>query len=276
MDENVPQISMTCAGNPQALMCDGHLGHYARMFIGHFAVALAAKPVARRVPLAVLLVASQVPDVLWPVLVVLGIERAHVEPGAMAASPLVLEYMPYSHSLVAVVLAALVCGGLYAAAARIPAPGAADDGGRDGGRGGRVGAGTSIDRRGGAVIGAAVVSHWVLDWVTHAPDMPLFAGDGPLLGAGLWNSLPATLIVEIGMFAIGAALYAGVTRAKDRVGSVAWWALVALLVALELGALLGPPPPSIDTVLGGAAGVVLIIPWAIWIERHRSVVPERA
>lgn len=51
------------------------------MFLGHFALGLAARPLAPRVPLPVLLLAPQVMDVAWPILVGLGIERARIEPG---------------------------------------------------------------------------------------------------------------------------------------------------------------------------------------------------
>ena len=70
------------------------------MFLGHFATGLAAKPLAPRASLPALLIAPQVLDLAWPVFVATGVEHAHLERGHLAASPLVLEHMPYSHSLV--------------------------------------------------------------------------------------------------------------------------------------------------------------------------------
>lgn len=69
----------------------------------------------------------------------------------------------------------------------------------------------SRDRAAVLVVAIGVVSHWVLDWVTHPPDMPLYPG-GPRLGLGLWDSVGSTIAVETVMFIAGVALYARVTR----------------------------------------------------------------
>jgi hypothetical protein len=113
------------------------------------------------------------------------------------------------------------------------------------------------------------VSHWVLDFVSHAPDMPLWPG-GPRLGLGLWRSVPATLAVEITMYGIGVFLYARATRARDRVGTWAWTGLVAFLFVAYVGNLLGPPPPSATAVAASALALWLVPLWGIWIERHRE------
>jgi hypothetical protein len=214
------------------------------VFAGHFAVGLAAKRAAPRASLPVLLAAPQVLDILWPIFVATGLEHAHVQAGATAASPLVLDYMPYSHGLVAAVGWAALFGLGYLALTR--------------------------DRRAAVVLGLCVVSHWGLDWVAHAPDMPILRGDGPRYGLGLWRSVPATLVVELGMLAVGAAIYASATRARDRIGAIGWWAIVAVLAAAELGAVLGPTPPDIDAVLVAALGAFVILPVAWWVARHRE------
>ncbi len=219
------------------------------MFIGHFAVGLAAKRAAPRAGLPVLLAAPQVLDILWPIFVASGLERVRIEKGAMAASPLVLEYMPYSHSLAAATLWSVAFGAGYFLVTR--------------------------DRRSAGVLALCVLSHWVLDWIAHAPDMPLWSGVGPRYGIGLWTSIPATLLVEGGMFAIGAWLYATSTRARDRFGAVAYWALIGVLVTSYVGAIFGPPPPSVPALLAVAFGtLVVVLPWAWWIERHRATRPS--
>jgi len=214
------------------------------VFAGHFAVGLAAKRAAPRASLPVLLAAPQVLDILWPIFVMTGIEHAHVQAGATAASPLVLDYMPYSHSLVAALGWAALFGIGYLAVTR--------------------------DRRAAVVLGLCVVSHWVLDWVAHAPDMPILHGDGPRYGLGLWQSVPATLVVELGMLAVGVAIYATATRARDRIGAIGWWALAGLLAAAELAAVLGPTPPDIHAVTAAALAAFAILPLAWWIARHRE------
>ena len=180
------------------------------MFLGHFAVGLAARPLAPRVPLPLLLLAPLVMDVAWPILVALGIERAHVVPGHLDASPLVLEHMPYSHSLVTGLGWALATALIYGLLSR--------------------------DRRGALIVAGLVLSHWLLDWISHEPDMPLLPG-GARYGLGLWRSLPGTLLTELAMFAIGAWLYSRATRATGRVGRYGWPVLAGLLA---LGFVGGP------------------------------------
>ena len=216
------------------------------MFIGHFAVGFAAKRVAPRASLPVLLAAPQFLDILWPIFNLVGLERSHIQPGATAASPLVLEYMPYSHSLVAAISWSIAFGAVYAMIAR--------------------------DRRAAIVLGACVMSHWVLDWISHAPDMPILRGDGPRYGLGMWNAIPVTVAVEVAMFGAGVWLYANATRARDRIGSVVLWALVAVLVAMYFGAIFGPPPPGGNAVFIVAIAAYSLLAVAWWIDRHRETI----
>lgn len=126
------------------------------------------------------------------------------------------------------------------------------------------------DVRGGRVLGVLVVSHWIFDWITHDPDLPLWPG-GPLTGLGLWRSIPGTVVVELLLFAAGVGLYLGVTRTRDRIGSVGLWTFIGLLILLYLLSLIGPPPPrgaerlvSLSVLLGA-----LLVPLAGWIDKHR-------
>jgi hypothetical protein len=214
------------------------------MFIGHFAAALAAKRVAPATSLGTLFAAAQLLDLVWPALVLLGIETVRVDPGNTAFTPLEFVSYPWTHSLLMV----LVWGAAFALAYRV-----------------RSGA-----ARGAWVVGALVVSHWVLDFVSHRPDLPLAPG-APKVGLGLWHSVPATVLVEGTLFAAGVYLYATGTRARNRTGRFAFWALVVFLAGIY-AANMGPPPPSARAV--GAAGLLmwLFIPWAIWIDRNRELV----
>jgi hypothetical protein len=115
----------------------------------------------------------------------------------------------------------------------------------------------------------------VLDALSHRPDVPLWP-DGPRVGAGLWNSVPATLLVEFGVLALGAWLYVRVTRPLDRRGT---WLLAAFLVvlgALYLASVYGPPPPSPHALAITALLGWLFVAWGWWIDRHRGVGQEAA
>src|SRR5215831_3902203 len=161
------------------------------MFIGHFAAGFAAKRVVPRVSLAVLFLAAQLADVLWPIFVAVGLETVRIAPGITAVTPLDFVSYPYSHSLLALTIYALT----FAAICWW-----------------RLGSRTTS-----IVVALLVISHWVLDFATHRPDMPIYPG-GPTYGLSLWNSLPATVAVELAMFAGGVWVYAKTTRARDAVG----------------------------------------------------------
>ena len=213
------------------------------MFIGHYAVGFAAKKVAPKASLGPLLAAPLLADMLWPVFVLLGIERVRIVPGIVAFNPLDLEYMPWSHSLLMDVVWGLVFGGIYYAVTKY--------------------------RAGGIAIFFGVVSHWVLDWVTHRPDMPLAPGLDTKLGLGLWNSVVGTRVVESILFIAGVWLYMRATRARDAVGRWAWWGLVGLLAVLYF---MKAQPGSIQVlVISGLVFEVVTLTWAWWADRHRDV-----
>jgi hypothetical protein len=124
--------------------------------------------------------------------------------------------------------------------------------------------------RGAIMLALLVSSHWVLDWIVHRPDLPLYPGDAAKYGLGLWNHPAAEIAVEGALFAAGIYLYMGATRARDRVGVYALWALVAFLVIAWMGAWLGPPPPTPQAVAASALAIYLIVAWGWWIDRHRE------
>lgn len=215
------------------------------MFIGHFAVAFAAKRAAPAVSLGTLFAAAQLADLVWPNLVLLGIERVEIAPGITAVTPLDFVSYPYSHSLLALLLWGALFAGIHWAVRRgrlLPA----------------------------LVIAGVVVSHWLLDVLSHRPDMPLAFGAGPLLGLGLWNSIPATVVVETALFAAGVALYARSTRPLDRIGSIGLWGLVGFLMLVYAANFMGPPPPSPQAVAWVAQSIWLLVLWGFWIDRHRT------
>jgi hypothetical protein len=216
------------------------------MFIGHFALGFAAKPVVPRVSLAPLLVAALFADVIWPVLVLGGFEQVRIAPGNTVFTPLEFVSYPWSHSLLMLVAWGVCVGAAYR--------------------------GIFGGRRTFVVLAALVVSHWVLDWITHAPDMPLYPG-GPKFGLALWNSVPGTIAVESLLFAAGVYVYARATKATDAIGR---WGFVSLASTLALAyladALVGAPPPSVTAIcIVALAMTAIFASWAWWADRHREV-----
>jgi hypothetical protein len=214
------------------------------MFIGHFAVGFAAKRAAPRASLGTYIAAAMFLDILWPVFLLLGIETVRIAPGITAFSPFDFTSYPWSHSLVM----AAVWAGLF-------------------------GAGHYVFRRDGAtakMLSAVVFSHWVLDWVTHRPDLPLAPGFAYRAGLGLWNSVPATVIVEVALFLVAAWWYQRATEPLDRTGRWAWISLIGVLL-IAYAASLGPPPkPGQERLIAFAAiATWLFIPWAALADRHR-------
>lgn len=205
------------------------------MFIGHAALALAARPLAPRANLGVAIAATYWLDLVWPILVLAGIERVEIDPGNTAFTPLDFAHYPWTHSLAA----ALVWSGLFGLAC------------------------WRLGRRAALVMGVLVLSHWVLDALSHRPDLPLWPGSSTMVGLGLWNSVAGTLIVESALFAAGIALY---VRHAARTGP-AFWLLIGFFVAVYLGAAFGPPPPSAAAVAGSALALWLLPVWGWWIGR---------
>ncbi len=215
------------------------------MFIGHFAVAFAAKRTAPTVSLGTLFLACELADLIWPVLVLAGVEHVAIAPGITVVTPLDFQSYPYSHSLVALAVWAALAALAYKIVRGSP-PAAAL-----------------------VTIAAVVLSHWVLDVVSHRPDMPLTIGGATKLGLGLWNSRPATIIVELAMLAAGIVMYVRMTRPIDRTGMFAFHGLILFLLVINVANMFGPPPPAVHAVAWGANAVWLLVAWGYWIDRHR-------
>lgn len=213
------------------------------MFIGHFAVALAAKKAAPRVSLGTMILSTSFIDLLWPVFLILGIENVRIDPGNTVVTPLDFYDYPYSHSLGAVVIWSILLGGIYFFIRK--------------------------DRKAALIVGMGVLSHWILDLITHRPDLPLLPGYETVVGFGLWNSLAGTLILEIGIFLGGVWLYLQSTKQKDRTGLWSFWTLIVFLVLVYLGNLFGPPPPETDALGYVGLSMWLLVAWGYWIDRHR-------
>jgi len=217
------------------------------MFIGHYALGLAAKRLAPNTSLGTLFAAPTLADLLWPIFLLLGWEHAHLEPGANPFLTLWLDDYPISHSLFTLIVWGALFGFLYQR------------------RGG--------DQRAALVIAALVVSHWVLDFITHRPDEPIYPG-GPEVGLGLWNYVAATVIVETLMLLAGVMIYLRNTRARDAIGRWGFWGLIVLLAGGYYSTLFTPPPPDIKALaIGGIIFGWIFVLFAWWVDRHREAIP---
>lgn len=214
------------------------------MFIGHFALGFAARKAAPRLSLGTAFLGAQFLDLLWPTLLLAGLESVRIAPGASGVTPLAFEHYPLSHSLLAALAWSVVVGGLYLAA-----------------RG---------KQRAALVVGLLVLSHWLLDALVHVPDLPVAPGLDTVVGLGLWNSLPATLAVEVPLFAAGVALYASDTRPQDGVGRWGLVGLVALLLVIYAGNLFGPPPPDATAIAWVGQAQWLLVAFGYWVDAHRA------
>jgi hypothetical protein len=187
----------------------------------------------------------QLLDLLWPIFLILGLEHVRIDPGNTTFSPFEFYDYPISHSLLTVVAWGALLGIAYFAVRRYA--------------------------RGAWIVAAGVVSHWILDAISHRPDMPLAPGATVYVGLGLWNSVAATMIVEALLFAAGIVLFTRTTVAADRTGRVAFWAFVGLLAIFWLLSIFGPPPADVKAIGWGSLSLWLFVPWGYWIDRHRRL-----
>jgi hypothetical protein len=214
------------------------------MFVGHFAVGLAAKRVAPSISLGTLVLAAMLADLLWCLFMIAGIEHVQFKPGMGAANYFQASDIALSHSL----LMDGLWGALLAAAYFL----------------------RRRNARGAWILLAAAVSHWLLDWIAHRPDLPLAPGTRAHFGLGLWASLPATIIIEGGFWLLAVILYARWARSQGRTGIYAYWSVAALLTLAWYGNVAGPPPR--DPHSAPIASLILFslaVAWAYWMNRLR-------
>lgn len=214
------------------------------MFLGHFGVAFATKPLQPRVSLGTLFLATQLADLLWPTLLLVGVERVQIRPGLMAASPFDFIYYPFSHSLLAQLLLGLLLGTTYGLIQR--------------------------NWPGALLVVLVVPSHWLLDLVVHRPDLPLYLGLSPKVGLCLWNNLPATVALEVGLLAMGLWQYVRATRARNHTGRFGLWGLVVFIVVVYLGAAFGPPPTDVSALAWSGQALWLTVGLGYWVDANRA------
>lgn len=213
------------------------------MFIGHFAVGMAAKKAAPKISLGTLFIAAQFLDLLWPTLLLLNIEQVAIKPGTAEAQPLDFIYYPVSHSLLMVLLWGIVTGFIYWLFKK--------------------------NTKAAVILALCVVSHWVLDLIVHFPDLPLFPGKSPFWGLGLWGYKGIALVIEGSIFIAGVVLYLQATKAKNKSGLIGFWLLVVLLAGIHIANIFGPPPPGVNAIAWAGQLQWLFVLLAYWTDRNR-------
>ncbi|TGE20335.1 hypothetical protein E5K00_20235 [Hymenobacter aquaticus] len=215
------------------------------MFIGHYGLAFGAKAAKPQLSLGILFMAVQLADLLWPTLLLVGAERVELLPSAGQA--VTFSHYPISHSLLMSGVWSVLLGLGYWMRRR--------------------------DKPAALLLGLAVFSHWLLDVVVHGPDLPLFPGNSPLVGLGLWNNLLLSQVVEVPIFGAGLYLYLKRTQALNKTGRYALWSLVAFLLLVHFSNFFSPTPTSVTEL--GWLGQLMWLPvlWAWWADRNRASRP---
>lgn len=213
------------------------------MVIGHFGVGFGAKKFAPKISLGTLFIAVQWADLLWPIMLLLGWEKITFNPGN-PNFPIDFVYYPITHSL----LMGVVWGACFAALYWW----------------------VKKDLRSALILGFCVVSHWLLDLIVHAPDLPILPSDNNKVGLGLWNSPAATAIVEGLIFIIGLWLYLRATKAKNTTGKWSLWLLVILLVVNQVAGRLSPLPSSVQALGWAAQYQWIFVLLGYWVDHNRT------
>ena len=216
------------------------------MFVGHYGPSLAAKAVQKSIPLWLLFLAVQLVDIVWAILVLLGIEKVRIVPGITATNPLDLYYMPYTHSLVAAIVWSLLLSGIYRLTPR------------------------ASNWTAAAFVGVAVFSHWVLDLLVHRPDLPLYDNTAKV-GFGLWNFPVIAFLLEAAFLFGGIFYYLKKTSPTGTGGRYGMIIFGVVMLAVQSSVFFGPPPPSPQAVAVMALVSYFVfagVAW--WLEGKRA------
>ncbi len=215
------------------------------MYIGHYAIALGSKKISPKASLGTLFFAAMIIDLIMSFLMLLDIEHVRISPGFTVMVPLDLFDYPISHSLATSIMWSIIFAGIYYFIRR--------------------------SMRSAVVIGSIVFSHWILDFITHTADLPLFPGSDIKVGLGIWNNAILSVSIEGLLFAVGIFIYLRSTKTKDKTGIIVFWSLMTFLLISWIASMFSPPPPSAMALAIGNQVQWLVIIIAFWIDRHRDI-----
>jgi hypothetical protein len=213
------------------------------MLVGHVAVGMLAKHAEPRVSLGTYVLAALLADLLVFAFLLVGVEHVTFGSERGAANYFHPVNIAYSHSLVMGIVWGLLFAGVYLLWRR--------------------------NLRGAWFLFAAIVSHWVLDFIAHKPDMPLAPGTHQAYGLGVWNSIPTTLVVEGGLWIAGIVIYARTNRARGWPGRVFFWIVAVFLTLVWYNNVAGPPPNPRTAPVSSLIFLALVVLWAYWIDHLR-------
>jgi len=213
------------------------------MFIGHFAVGMAAKQIKPTLSLGILFLAAQFLDLLWPTLLLLGIEHVIISPGISKMTPLDFVDYPISHSLLVVIFWSLLFGvGFFL---------------------------FTKNRTGALILASLVLSHWLLDLIVHIPDLPLYPGASPKVGFGMWNSPFLTVLIEGAILIAGLVSYLRAKKEQAQPVTGKFWSLIAFLIIVYVMNFIGPPPPNVHMIALAGQLQWLFVIWGWWADRQK-------
>lgn len=217
------------------------------MFIGHYAACLVLKKVEKQASLGMLFLAVQLVDILFFPFVLLGIERINIIENFTQSTHFELEYMPYTHSL----LASIFLAGFIYILFRLR---------------------SERNKSVALVMGIAVLSHWFFDLIVHTPDLPLWSDTSTKLGFGLWNNAVATYILEAVLLVGGLWLYLNATTAKSPIGKYGMTIFVVILLLVNAVNIFGPPfgDTKISLAISALLMYFLFAGVAYWLDGKRT------
>ncbi|MGE5110213.1 MAG: hypothetical protein ACM3JB_05095 [Acidobacteriaceae bacterium] len=215
------------------------------VLVGHVAAGMIAKRIEPKVSLGTFVLAAMLADLLWCIFMLAGVEHVHYGVGMGTANYVTDSNTPFSHGL----LTNMLWAGLFAVA-------------------------FFVKRhywRGTLLILAVVLSHWILDFISNR-EMPLVPGMSKVFGLDLWASTPLTLVVEGGLWLVGIIVYLRQTPASSRIGVYGFWFVAALITLVWYNNIAGPPPPNPNSApIFALILFSLIVAWAYWMNRARSL-----
>jgi len=206
------------------------------MFVGHYAAALAAEAAEPRAPFWTYVAGCQLLDIGWSSLVMAGVEKVRIDP-SLPGSPLDLYYMPYTHSLPAALLWSAAATGVGKWALKLPWAAS-------------------------VVIGAAVFSHWVLDFLVHRPDLEVLP-HGPKVGLAFWNHPMPEMVLEMGLVAVAGAAWTARRKDQGRTGWPAAAFILLLVLVQMLSSSLGGSGTTDPVKTGGMALAIYLMITAV-------------
>ncbi|PSL48291.1 hypothetical protein CLV51_1021158 [Chitinophaga niastensis] len=212
------------------------------MFIGHFGLGMVTKKIAPKISLGTLFMAVQFSDLIWPTLLLLGVEKVVLHPELGGTRTITFTSYPFTHSLVGALVLAVLFGTVYYVVKK--------------------------NFRNALILGAAVLSHWFLDFIVHFHDLPLFPASSVKVGLALWATIGGTLFVELILFISGIVLYLRSTTPLNAKARIIFWINILLLVSVQISNFWGPPPASVNALAWSAQFQWLFVILAYWADNN--------